>query len=145
MPLRHDTLRNLPLSFKQQKNRLSTIVRSNGRVTAGIRDYALALIGEHYADFGPTLAAEMLVQHHGLTVSCETLREWMTESGIWLSRKERWSFHQPCLRREAFGELIHIEGSEHRWFEDRGARCSHLVLQDHCQRHRSRSMETLYW
>src|SRR4051812_30372879 len=48
---------------------------SNNRIDAGIRDYALALISEHYADFGPTLAAEMLAQHHALTVSRETLRK----------------------------------------------------------------------
>jgi hypothetical protein len=34
------------------------------------------------------------------------------------------------LRREAFGELIQIDGSEHRWFEDRGAPCSLLVFID---------------
>jgi hypothetical protein len=32
------------------------------------------------------------------------------------------------LRREAYGELIQIDGSEHRWFEDRGAPCSLLVF-----------------
>jgi hypothetical protein len=34
------------------------------------------------------------------------------------------------LRREAYGELIQIDGSEHRWFEDRGAPCSLLVFID---------------
>ena len=29
------------------------------------------------------------------------------------------TFHQPRLRRECFGELIQIDGSDHRWFEDR--------------------------
>ena len=97
---------------------------SNNRIEAGIRDYALALISENYADFGPTLAAEMLAQHHALMVSRETLRNWMIGSGLWLSRRQRRSFHQPRLRREAFGELIQIDGSEHRWFEDSG-RCLH--------------------
>ena len=41
----------------------------NNKIDAGIQDYALALIRERYPDFGPTLAAEMLVKHHGLTVS----------------------------------------------------------------------------
>jgi Winged helix-turn helix len=41
---------------------------SNNRIRAEIRDYALALISENYADFGPTLAAEMLAQHHALMV-----------------------------------------------------------------------------
>ena len=47
---------------------------SNNRIAAGVRDYALALIRDKYADFGPTLAAEVLAQQHGLTVSRETLR-----------------------------------------------------------------------
>jgi hypothetical protein len=34
------------------------------------------------------------------------------------------------LRREAYGELIQIDDSEHRWFEDRGAPCSLLVFID---------------
>jgi hypothetical protein len=40
------------------------------------------------------------------------------------------SLFQPRLRREAYGELIQIDGSEHRWFEDRGAPRSLLVFID---------------
>lgn len=104
--------------------------RSNNRICDGVRDYALAIVGESYADFGPTLAAEKLAEQHGLTVSRETLRKWMSEAGLWLSRKQRRTFHQPRLRREAFGELVQIDGSEHRWFEDRGDPCSLLVFID---------------
>jgi len=32
------------------------------------------------------------------------------------------------LRRESHGELIQIDGSEHRWFEDRGEPCTLLVF-----------------
>ena len=63
-------------------------------------------------------------------MSRETLRKWMVEDGLWLSRKQRRSFHQPRLRRESYGELIQIDGSDHRWFEDRGAACSLLVFID---------------
>src|SRR5260370_22541573 len=42
----------------------------------------------------------------------------MVEDGLWLSRKQRRVFHQPRLRRESYGELIQIDGSEHRWFEE---------------------------
>ena len=54
----------------------------------------------------------------------------MVEDGVWLSRKQRRSFHQPRLRRECRGELVQIDGSEHRWFEDRGNRCTLLVFID---------------
>src|SRR3954464_10537580 len=38
--------------------------------------------------------------------------------------------HQPRLRREALGELVQIDGSEHRWFEDRADPCTLLVFID---------------
>ncbi|EJB07058.1 integrase family protein [Rhizobium leguminosarum bv. trifolii WSM597] len=103
---------------------------SNNRISDGVRDYAVTLVRERYADFGPTLAAEKLAERDGLRVSRETLRRWMTEAGLWLSRKQRRTFHQPRLRREAYGELVKIDGSEHRWFEDRGDPCSLLVFVD---------------
>jgi transposase len=103
---------------------------SNNRINDGLRNYALTLIRERYWDFGPTLAAEKLAERDGLTVSRETLRQWMTAAGIWRSRQQRRSFHQPRLRREAYGELVQIDGSEHRWFEDRGPLCTLLVFID---------------
>jgi hypothetical protein len=102
----------------------------NNQIHKAKRDYVLALVKENYADFGPTLAAEMLAEHHGFKVSRETLRKWMLEDGIWLSRKQRRTFHQPRLRRECFGELIQIDGSDHRWFEDRADPCTLLVFID---------------
>jgi hypothetical protein len=103
---------------------------SNNRIIDGVRDYAMTLVRERYADFGPTLAAEKLAERDGLHVSRETLRSWMLEAGLWLSRKQRRTFHQPRLRREAYGELVQIDGSDHRWFEDRGDPCSLLVFVD---------------
>lgn len=102
---------------------------SNNRINDGVRELALQLVRERYADFGPTLAAEKLAEH-GFGVSRETLRKWMAEAGLWLSRKQRRTFRQPRLRRECYGELIQIDGSDHRWFEDRGPPCSLLVFID---------------
>jgi len=102
----------------------------NNQIHAAKRDYALTLIKEQYLDFGPTLATEMLAEHHGFKVSRETVRKWMVEDGMWLSRKQRRAIHQPRLRRECFGELIQIDGSDHRWFEDRAPPCTLLVFID---------------
>lgn len=98
----------------------------NNRVSDVRRDYVMSVVKERYADFGPTLAAEMLKEHHGLTVSRETLRQWMILGGVWTTRAQRRRFHQPRLRRECYGELIQIDGSEHRWFEERGPICSSM-------------------
>lgn len=103
---------------------------SNNRISDEVRDYAMTLVRERYADFGPTLATEKLAERDGLRVSRETVRGWMADAGLWLSRKQRRTFHQPRLRRESYGELVQIDGSEHRWFEDRGPPCSLLVFVD---------------
>jgi transposase len=103
---------------------------SNNQINPTVREAALALVRERYADFGPTLASEKLAELHGLTVSRETLRKWMQNAGLWLSRKQRRTFHQPRLRRECLGELIQIDGSDHRWFEERGPACTLLVFID---------------
>jgi len=87
--------------------------RSNNHLDPGVRDFAITTVKEQYSDFGPTFAAEMLAEHHDLEVSRETLRKWMQDAGIWLSRKKRRTFHQPRLRRECYGELIQIDGSDH--------------------------------
>ncbi len=39
---------------------------SNNRISDGVRDYAVTLVRERYADFGPTLAAEKLAERDGL-------------------------------------------------------------------------------
>src|SRR5215204_985111 len=103
---------------------------SNNRLADAVRDQAIQLVRSAYADFGPTLAAAMLAQKHGLKVSRETLRAWMISAGLWHSRKQRRQLHQPRLRREALGELVQIDGSEHRWFEERADPCSLLVFID---------------
>ena len=103
---------------------------SNNRTIEGLRDLTLAIVREHYADFGPTLAAEKLAERDGVKISRETLRKWMVEDGLWLSRNQRRVFHRPRLRRECYGELIQIDGSDHRWFEDRDAPCTLIVAVD---------------
>jgi len=111
------------------------IHRSRGRpainrLGAGVQEYVLGLVRQNFRDFGPTLAAEALLERHGVEISRETLRKWMVGDGLWLSRKQRRSFHQPRLRRESYGELVQIDGSDHRWFEDHGEPCTLLVFID---------------
>src|SRR4029077_19839483 len=74
---------------------------SNNRLPDVVRDHAIALVRERYADFGPTFAAEKLAECHDLKVSRETLRSWMRQAGIWMSRAERKRIQQPRHRRGA--------------------------------------------
>lgn len=104
---------------------------SNHRLPAALRESVLSLIHQHYSDFGPTLAAEMLAERHDCVVSRETLRQWMAADGIWTARKRRRrAVHQPRRRRDCVGELVQIDGSEHAWFENRGERCTLLAFID---------------
>ena len=103
---------------------------AHNQMPAHVKAQVLALFREHYRDFGPTLASEFLAEKHSLVVSRETLRHWMIEAGLWLPRRQRRQFHPPRLRRERLGELIQIDGSEHRWFEDRADPCTLLVFID---------------
>src|ERR1700722_9970895 len=94
---------------------------SNRKRGEAFQRTVLALVREHYPDFGPTLAVEKLAARHGLRLGVETLRQWMIADGLWIDRRHRLpSPHQPRRRRDCLGELVQIDGSEHAWFEDRG-------------------------
>jgi transposase len=104
---------------------------SNNRLDAEIAEVALTIIRQRYADFGPTLACEKLHEVHGLPLSKETVRKLMTEAGLWVPRRQRPAkIYQPRNRRHCLGELIQIDGSDHRWFEDRAPACTLLVYVD---------------
>ena len=60
---------------------------SNNQLAVGMAQEALQIVREHYSDFGPTLACEMLQERHQLTLSKETLRRLMTEAGLWQPRR----------------------------------------------------------
>lgn len=103
----------------------------NHQLPAGKAQRALALIRERYADFGPTLACEKLAECHGIDLAVETVRTLMRAAGLWIPRRERPPrVHQPRNRRACLGELIQIDGSDHRWFEERAPACTLLVFID---------------
>ncbi|WP_042260455.1 ISNCY family transposase [Paraburkholderia heleia] len=103
----------------------------NRKLDEGLALRALTTIRERYADFGPTLACEKLRECHGLVLSKETVRHLMTDAGLWVPRKQRLpGIHQPRARRACFGELIQIDGSDLRWFEERAPACTLLVYVD---------------
>ena len=80
---------------------------SNRQHGETFRRTVLALVRQHYADFGPTFAAEKLASCHGLRPGIETLRQWMIADGLWIDRRHRQpSPHQPRRRRECRGELV---------------------------------------
>lgn len=88
-----------------------------------IKDKALKLCREKYKDFGPTLASEKLFEIDKLKVNDETLRLWFIEDNIaYKSRKKR-PHRSWRKRKDRFGEMLQMDGSEHDWFEGRGNPC----------------------
>jgi hypothetical protein len=104
---------------------------SNHQLDPGVVQRAIDLIYKCYRDFGPTLAHEKLTEIHQLKLSDESVRRLMIAEGIWKPKQAKeGSVHQMRERRACFGELVQIDGSEHAWFEDRGAKCTLLVFID---------------
>ncbi|MGH7714813.1 MAG: ISNCY family transposase [Vulcanimicrobiaceae bacterium] len=104
---------------------------SNRSHAEGFITRAIVLVREHYADFGPTLASEKLLERHGIELNRETLRQAMIAADLWKSkRRRRHTLHLPRERRPRFGQLVQIDGSPHSWFEERGPRCTLLVFID---------------
>jgi len=95
---------------------------SNRKIAAQTRARVLELLRQpDWHDFGPRFASEQLAQRHNITVSDETLRQWMIEAGLWKSRKRNLDeVHCWRPRRSGFGELVQWDTSDHDWLEGRG-------------------------
>jgi hypothetical protein len=77
--------------------------------------------------FPPKCASGMLISSNlrgreAGGASCETLRGWTIEDGLWTDRRHRLA--SPRQPRDYLGELVQIDGSEHAWFETRGETCT---------------------
>ena len=89
------------------------------------------MIGEHYHDFGPTLATEKLAERHDIHLSVETVLQIMIAAGYWKPKKGATICAHPMRERRArLGELVQIDGSPHDWIDDRADRCTLLVFID---------------
>jgi transposase len=91
----------------------------------------LDLLKGRYADFGPTLAHEKLVEREGLKLCLGSVRKIMIEEGIWKAKRARKVGKHPLRERRAcYGELEQMDGTDHDWFEGRSERCTLLVMID---------------
>ena len=126
-----EAARRLNISYRQVKRRYKRFLaegdaglvhKSRGKPSAQqypqeFRLKALELYETHYPDFGPTLAAEKMLEENNHPVNPETLRIWLKQAGIWQGRRKRKQHRQRRARRERFGELLQLDGSIHPWFE----------------------------
>jgi transposase len=92
---------------------------------------ALKKLKGEYAGLGPTLAHEKLVEWEGLRISLGSVRKIMLEEGLWEEKRTgKVEVHPLRERRASYGELEQMDGAEHDWFEERGERCTLLVMID---------------
>ena len=93
---------------------------SQRRLKPKLKERAVALYRKEYGDFGPTLAAEYLAEKHQITVSKETLRQWLIGAGVWKAKPRRvQEVHTWRPRRSCRGELVQWDTSIHDWLEGR--------------------------
>ena len=107
---------------------------ATGRTATLPSDFHTSLV-EHqrgqYQGFGPTLAAEKLLERDGVTVSAETVRRAQIRLKLWRPKTRKLKrVDQLRERRSRFGGSIQIDGSPHAWFEDRSPRCTLIVFID---------------
>ncbi len=98
---------------------------SNRRLPRALRQRVLTRYRQRYAGFGPTLAQEKLHERDRLTVSRETLRQWLQAAGLWQRQRRQGPQHVWRERKAARGEMLQLDGSHHDWLEGRGPK---LVL-----------------
>ena len=91
---------------------------SNRAIDPGTREAILERYQSRYPDFGPTLASEKLALD-GYKIGHETLRRWLIKQGLWHKRRKRPQHRTWRERKAHFGELAQMDGSIHKWFEDR--------------------------
>ena len=103
---------------------------SNRQFEGDRRARVLELYRAKYGDFGPTLAVEYLAKLDGEELSEETLRQWLIGAGLWSPRRRGAPHRQWRERREHWGELVQMDGSDHDWFEGRRGRASMMVMID---------------
>lgn len=96
---------------------------SGRKLPMNIRDRVIKLCRGKYKGFGPTLAAEKLHEIEDISLSDETLRLWLIESGDWKKARKTRGHRQWRERKHYFGEMIQLDGSHHDWFEGRGPKC----------------------
>lgn len=119
----------LGLSYRQMKRvwrryvaggAAGLVHRSRGRASnrgfgAEVRATCVEVYQTRLVGFGPTLAAEKLVEWGVATVDHETLRRWLGAEGLWVRQRRRRVHRQWRERKAHRGELVQMDGSFHDW------------------------------
>ncbi len=111
---------------------------SNRRKPGAERERCVELYRERLDGFGPTYASELLAERWDLVVDHETLRRWLLAEGLWQIRRRRPRHRRWRARKERFGELVQLDGSDHDWFGHARRSCLLAMVDDATGRRRTR-------
>ncbi|MBU1853008.1 MAG: ISNCY family transposase [Candidatus Omnitrophica bacterium] len=96
---------------------------SNRTTLDKIKNKVLALFKDKYPDFGPTLASEKLFERDKIRVNDETLRLWLIKGNIPYKNLKKRPHRQWRQRKNRYGQMVQMDGSEHNWLEGRCPYC----------------------
>ncbi len=88
------------------------------RVPLETVETVLRLYQEQYFDFNVRHFHEKLASEHGITLSYTWVKAALQGAGLVKARKQRGKHRKRRPRRGLPGMLLHIDGSQHRWFCD---------------------------
>src|SRR2546423_3663945 len=105
------------------------------RLPAGTREHILHLARTRYVGFHDHHFFGKLREVEGCSLGRETLRRLLRQNGLGSPRKRRAPTHrQRRLSRAREGEMLLVDGSLHRWLEDRGPQLTLLGFLDDATR-----------
>lgn len=99
--------------------------------SAVVQEQVVSLAKERYQGVNHTHLTELLEEREGIILSRSTVRRIMALRGLsspWCRRRPRHRYRRQRMPQE--GMLIQIDGSHHRWLEERGSRFALLLSVD---------------
>ena len=93
-------------------------------------EQVLQLYQEKYFDFNVQHFHEKLQQEHDIRLSYTWVKTALQTAGLVKRRKKRGSHRKRRPRRALPGMMLHIDGSDHRWFQDERRHELIVILDD---------------
>jgi len=88
------------------------------RVPLQVCQEVLRLYQERYSDFNVRHFHEKLREEHGIELSYTWVKRALQGAGLVARRRRRGTHRRRRARRPLPGMLLHIDGSQHQWFQD---------------------------
>jgi transposase len=100
------------------------------RIPVEVVEEVLRLYRDEYFDFNVRHFHEKIVEEHSIAISYTWVRNLLQEAGLVAKKRSRKKHRKRRERRPMRGMMLHIDGSEHRWFAGDGRRYDLIVVMD---------------